>query len=82
MHRTNPADLVDAQAGCDGLAGNESIQPHGVDGVLPVFLPGRELFVGYRQTKAGRKNLRVCLEVRRIIFLKNDFMNRSFIATC
>ena len=34
------ADLVDAQAGCDGLAGNKSIQPHGVDGVLknPVLL--------------------------------------------
>jgi hypothetical protein len=32
------ADLVDAQAGCDGLAGNKSIQPHGVDGVFPVFL--------------------------------------------
>jgi len=30
--------LVHAQAGCDGLAGNKSIQPHGVDGVFPVFL--------------------------------------------
>ena len=30
--------LIDAQARGDGLAGNESIQPHGVDGVLSVFL--------------------------------------------
>ena len=30
--------LIDAQAGCDSLAGNKLIQPHGVDAVLPVFL--------------------------------------------
>lgn len=37
-HTSAAPDLVDVQAGCDGLAGNEAIQPHRVDGVFPILL--------------------------------------------